>query len=75
MSTFIYLIVSGLVFGRPWWLIVSAVLVLPEITRGTLEEFGNAEWKRLAGHRIARRATQSLSVVGLLLLILGMASM
>jgi 1,4-dihydroxy-2-naphthoate octaprenyltransferase len=75
ISTFIYLIVSGLVAGRLWWLVLSPALCLPEIIRGTLEEFGSSQTKERASHRNTRRATKTLSVAGLLLMIFGIASM
>lgn len=75
ISTLIYVVASGLIVGRPWWLVVGAALCLPEITRDTLAVFGNSGLKGPASHRNARRATKTLSVLGLLLLILGMASL
>jgi hypothetical protein len=74
ISTLIYVVASGLIVGRPWWLVLGPALCLPEIIRDTLAMFGNSGLKRPASHRNARRATKAISVAGLLLLILGIAS-
>jgi hypothetical protein len=75
ISTLIYVVASGLVLGRPWWLVLGPALCLPETIRGTLEEFGSSQTKERASHRNTRRATKTLSVAGLLLMIFGIASM
>ena len=75
MSTLIYLVVSGPIVGRPWWLTLGAGLALPEITRGALAEFGSSQMKGTASQRNTRRAMQTLSVAGMLLMIAGVASL
>lgn len=72
-STAIYIVTSGLIVGRPWWLTLSAALALPEITRLTLSEFSDVQRNGPAS-KATQRATRTLCVLGMLLLILGVAS-
>ncbi len=75
LSTLLYLVVSGLIGGSPWWLILGPALALPEIARGGLSEFGNPQSKGRANHKATERTTRTLALVGMLLLIYGVASM
>lgn len=75
MSTMIYLIVSGLVFGQPWGLILGPALALPEIVRGALAEFGDLKMSGSANHKLTERTTRTLALAGILLTIYGVASM
>lgn len=75
MSTLIYLVASGLISGRPWWLVLGAALALPEIARGGLAEIGDPEWNHPASRRTTRLATRTLCTAGMLLVVFGIASM
>lgn len=73
VSTAIYIVASGLIVGRPWWLTLSAALALPEITRLALSGFGDGQ-RNGPANKATQRATRTLCAVGMLLLILGVAS-
>lgn len=75
LSTLLYLVVSGLIVGRPWWVILGPALALPEIARGGLSEFGDLQSKGRANHRATERTTRTLAFVGMLVIIFGAASM
>lgn len=75
LSTLLCLVVSGLIVGRPRWVILGPALALPEVIRTALAEFGDLQSKGRASHRATERTTRTLALVGMLVLIYGAASM
>lgn len=71
----IYVVVRGLLLGKPWWLVLGPALVIPEITRMSLVEFGSLQGNGPASHGATQLVTRTLSVLGILLLFVGIESM
>jgi hypothetical protein len=75
LCALIYVVARGLLLGKPWWLVLGPALVIPEITRMVLVELGGLQGNGAAKHGVTQLVTRTLSVLGILLLFVGVASM
>lgn len=74
ISALIFLVAQGIIVGRPWWLILGPALALPEMTLDVLSKPHDLRELKQVRSTARRRITRTLSIVGMLLMILGIAS-